>query len=70
MPTTRNAFRQMFQFEVVDANTASVVSSALGIPIINLSSGRHRFGGKNHTVNQSQLDKQQPNIEQLIQTIE
>jgi cellulose biosynthesis protein BcsQ len=69
-PTTRTSFRQMFQFEVVDANTASVVSSALGIPIISLSAGRHAFRGKGHTVNQSQLDKQQPNIEQLVQMIE
>ena len=69
-PRTRAAFREMFQVEVVDANTASVVSSALGIPIIGLSAGRHRFGGKHHTVNQSQLDRQQPNIEKLVQTIE
>jgi chromosome partitioning protein len=26
-PTTRHAFRQMFQFEVVDANSASVVAN-------------------------------------------
>jgi cellulose biosynthesis protein BcsQ len=69
-PTNRTAFRQMFQFEVVDANTASVVSSALGIPICNLSAGTHEFGGKKHTVNQSQLDKQQPNIRDLVQLIE
>jgi hypothetical protein len=69
-PPNRAAFRQMFQYEVVDANTASVVSSALGIPIVNLTAGQHRFAGKNHTVNQGQLDRQQPNIRELVQMIE
>ena len=69
-PTTRSAFRQMFQFEVADANTASVVSSALGIPIVSLAAGSHIFGGRKHAVNQSQLNKQQPNIQALVQTIE
>ena len=70
VPANRAAFRQMFQFEVVDANTASVVSSALGIPIVNLAAGQHRFVAKNHTVNQSQLDRQQPNIRGLVGMIE
>ncbi|MGH7221779.1 MAG: ParA family protein [Gemmataceae bacterium] len=69
-PTTRHAFRQMFQFEVVDANSASVVSSALGVPIVSLTAGQHTFAGRSHTVNQSQLDRQQPNIETLVQMIE
>jgi cellulose biosynthesis protein BcsQ len=70
VPANRAAFRQMFQYEVVDANTASVVSSALGIPIVNLTAGPHEFAGKNHTVNQSQLDRQQPNIRELVEMIE
>ncbi len=69
-PTNRTAFRKMFQLEVVDANTASVVSSALGIPIVELIAGQHAFGGKSHTVNQSQLDKQQPNIQSIVAMIE
>ncbi len=69
-PTTRAAFKKMFQVEVVDANTASVVSSALGIPIVGLAAGQHYFGGKHHTVNQSQLDKQQPNIQHIASMIE
>lgn len=69
-PTNRSSFRQMFQFEVVDANSASVVSSALGIPIIDLKAGQHCFGGKKHIVNQSQLERQLPNIEALVQLIE
>ena len=69
-PVSRNAFRQMFQVEVVDANSASVVSSALGIPIVNLTAGQHQFGGRSHTVNQSQLDNQQPNIQSLVGKIE
>ena len=60
----------MFQFEVVDANSASVVSSALGIPITGLNAGQHVFGGRRHAVNQSQLDNQQPNIQRLVEMIE
>lgn len=60
----------MFQFEVVDANTASVVSSALGIPLVKLWAGQHTVGGRLITINQSQLDKQQPNIEALTRMVE
>ena len=69
-PAGRAAFNQMFQFEIVDANTASVVSSSLGIPIVRLSAGYHTVSGKKVTVNQSQLDNQQPNIQQLVAAIE
>ncbi len=60
----------MFQFEVVDANTASVVSSALGIPIVRLTAGQYDIAGRNITVNQSQIDRQQPNIQSLVSLIE
>lgn len=72
MPNNRTFFKKMFQFEVVDANTASVVSSALGIPINKLTAGPKTFAGKKKPaiVNQSQLDKQQPNIKELIAMIE
>jgi|GEM_PF-2712431 len=60
----------MFQYEVADANTASVVSSAVGIPIVELKSGMHSVLGKDVMVNQTQLDKQQPNIRALAATIE
>ncbi len=69
-PSGRTAFNQMFQFEIVDANTASVVSSSLGIPIVRLAAGYHAVAGRNVTVNQSQLDNQQPNIQQLVAAIE
>jgi cellulose biosynthesis protein BcsQ len=69
-PTNRAAFRQMFQYEIVDANSASVVSGALGIPIVALTAGKHNVAGKESVVNQSQLDKQQPNIKNLVATIE
>lgn len=69
-PSTRIAFKKMFQYEVVDANTASVVSQALGIPIVTLTAGPKVLVGKTATVNQSQLDKQQPNIKDLVATIE
>jgi cellulose biosynthesis protein BcsQ len=70
VPTNRTAFKQMFQSEIVDANSASVVSSALGIPITRLSAGPHHFAGRPHAVNQSQLDNQQPNIRELVGMIE
>lgn len=69
-PTGRVSFNKMFQFEIVDANTASVVSSSLGIPIVRLSAGLHDVAGRRVTVNQAQLDNQQPNIKQLVQEIE
>jgi chromosome partitioning protein len=69
-PTNRTAFRNMFQFEVVDANTASVVSGSLGIPIIGLNAGSYQIAAKSSQVNQSQLDRQQPNIRTLVETIE
>lgn len=69
-PSGRNAFNQMFQFEIVDANTASVVSSSLGIPIVRLAAGYHAVADRKVTVNQSQLDNQQPNIQQLVAAIE
>jgi len=69
-PINHRTFKEMFQFEVADANTASVVSGALGIPIVDLTAGQHTIGGKNHTVNQTQLDKQIPNIKELVSLIE
>lgn len=69
-PSGRAAFTRMFQFEIVDANTASVVSSSLGIPINHLTAGLYPIAGKKSMVNQSQLDRQQPNIKELVETIE
>lgn len=69
-PTSRRAFKSMFQYEVNDANTASVVSGALGIPIASLTAGQKNVAGRSITVNQSQLDKQVPNITALVQCIE
>ncbi len=69
-PTNKRTFKAMFQYEINDANTASVVSGALGIPISSLPSGRAMVAGKAITVNQSQLDKQVPNIQSLVKNIE
>jgi len=69
-PTNKRAFKSMFQYEVNDANTASVVSGALGIPIASLTAGQKNVAGKTVTVNQTQLDKQVPNVVQLVQNIE
>ena len=60
----------MFQAEINDANTASVVSGALGIPITTLGAGVKSLAGKRVQVNQSQLDKQKPNIRRFVQTID
>jgi len=72
VPTGESAFRAMFQFEIRDANTASVVSSALGIPIVRLTAGLYTVvpGEKPGRVNQSQLDEQQPNIKDIVSRIE
>ena len=69
-PSRRRDFTEMFQFEVLDANTASVVSSSLGIPITELAAGQKHVAGRNAMVNQSQLDRQQPNIQELVSVIE
>lgn len=69
-PTTKRGFKQMFEKEINDANTASVVSGALGIPICRLTAGQKSFVGRSVMVNQSQLDKQQPNISDFVRTIE
>ena len=68
-PNSKRAFKKMFQYEVNDANTASVVSGALGIPISRLTAGQKDVAGRKITVNQSQLDKQVPNIQSLVQNI-
>jgi chromosome partitioning protein len=69
-PINRTTFRIMFEEQINDANTASVVSGALGIPICYLTSGTKRFAGRTCQVNQSQLDKQQPNIRDFVAAIE
>lgn len=69
-PRNRSTFKKMFQHEVNDANTASVVSGALGIPISRLTAGNKILSGRTVSVNQSQLDKQVPNIRELVQNIE
>lgn len=69
-PKSKKDFRKMFQYEVNDANTASVVSGSLGVPIYSLKSGSKKVAGKNITVNQTQLDKQVPNIVELVKNIE
>lgn len=69
-PVSQKAFKEMFQYEVNDANTASVVSGALGIPIASLTAGQKHVAGRNIPINQSQLDKQVPNIRELVQKIE
>lgn len=69
-PTSRQTFRAMFEEQINDANTASVVSGAMGIPICNLRAGPKTFAGRSQTVNQSQLDKQQPNIRNFVTKIE
>ena len=70
IPSGRKAFERMFQAEIPDANTASVVSSSLGIPILALTAGIKSVAGKEVMVNQSQLDRQQPAMTALARMIE
>lgn len=71
-PAPRNVaeFRRMFQAEINDANTASVVSGGLGIPISQLAPGTRTLLGQSVMVNQTQINKQRPNIRSFVQTIE
>jgi chromosome partitioning protein len=69
-PRSRAEFRRMFHAEIKDANTASVVSGALGIPMHRLRAGQKRLLNRTVTVNQSQLDRLQPNIENFVRNIE
>lgn len=69
-PTSKRGFKMMFEEQINDANTASVVSGAMGIPINRLTAGQKNFAGRSVTVNQSQLDKQQPNIRSFVAKIE
>lgn len=70
IPRSKPEFRRMFQTEINDANTASVVSGALGIPMSVLTAGTKQLAGRRVVVNQSQLAKQQPNIRAFVGTIE
>jgi len=70
IPRSLAEFRRMFQVEINDANTASVVSGGLGIPISSLPAGNRTFAGKRVMINQSQLDKQGPNLRKFVQSIE
>lgn len=71
-PTPKNerSFKQMFLSEVNDANTASVYSGVTGIPMPLVTSGPSKnMNGKKVTINQSQLNKQIPNIKELVSRI-
>jgi cellulose biosynthesis protein BcsQ len=69
-PRTLPEFKRMFQAEINDANTASVVSGALGIPMSILNAGQVTLATKTIQVNQSQLERQKPNIRRFVQSIE
>lgn len=70
LPRSQVEFRRMFQEEINDANTASVVSGGLGIPISNLSAGSKILAGRRIVVNQTQVDKQKPNMRKFVAKIE
>jgi len=70
-PSNKRLFKNMFLFEIRDANTASVFSSATGTPMLGITAGpRKNMNGKLVTINQSQLDMQGPNIHDLVSRIE
>jgi len=70
IPKSGIEFRKMFQAEINDANSASVVSGSLGIPISYLAAGTKTLMGKRITVNQSQLDRQKPNLRRFVATLD
>jgi len=70
MPRTQSEFRRMFQVEINDANTPSVVSGTLGLPMHKLAAGPRDFLGKRVMVNQTQLNSLIPNIRAFAQTVE
>jgi len=70
VPRTVAEFRRMFQVEINDANTASVVSGGLGVPITTLGAGTHHLAGRRIQVNRSQLDRQRPNMRRFVQSID
>jgi chromosome partitioning protein len=70
VPRSQIEFRRMFQAEISDGNTAAVISCGLGLPIFALAAGTKKLAGSNVTVNQSQLNRQQPNIRKFVRTIE
>lgn len=69
-PRTMSEFRKMFLAEINDANAASVVSSALGMPLRSLVAGPIDLLGRSVMVNQSQLDRLQPNMKEFVSMIE
>ena len=70
-PRTKSDFKKMFQAEINDANTASVISGALGIPISTLAAGKYRISSARASqVNQSQLNKQRPNLKRFAKRID
>jgi chromosome partitioning protein len=69
-PANKKDFKAMFQAEISDANTASVVSSALGIPMCKLTAGVKTVSGKQIAVNDTQISKQKPNLEAFVQSLE
>lgn len=69
-PSRRKVFDEMFQAEIPDANTASVVSTSLGVPIGALTAGLKSVADKQVMVNQVQLDRQQPAMKALALSIE
>jgi chromosome partitioning protein len=70
IPHNSAEFGKMFQSEIKDSNTASVVSSALGIPIIILTAGNKIMPGKRVIVNQTQLNVLLPNMRKFVASIE
>jgi uncharacterized protein (DUF3084 family) len=60
----------MFQFQIRDSNTASVVSTAMGIPVSSITAGTVNLLNKNVVVNQTQIDQILDNLRFLVNEIE
>lgn len=68
-PSSKASMKNMFLYEVNDANTASVYSSVMGIPLSRVTAGSKNMNFRKISINQSQLDKQIPNICSLVQNL-
>lgn len=69
-PNNKNNFKKMFQYEIRDANSASVISSALGIPMSSLKPGTYDLLGREVMIIKKQVDEQAKNIQELVSMIE
>lgn len=73
MASHRQVSRQTKYAELTESDPktrASVVSGGLGFSIVTMHAGGINLAGRNVQVNQTQPDRQKPDIRDLVATIE